>query len=190
MTKIDDSISDEQLVELIRNEDKELYSFVIDRYEQKLRSYIRRLTNGSDEVDDLVQQTLVNAFIALQSFEVDKKFSSWIYRIAHNLTINWLEKKKASIYLDEDDGLADSLRSEIDVHSEMANSELSHHLIEAINKLPEKYKEPFILKYIEDQSYDEIADILRKPKNTVGTMISRAKIILKEELKKNYGEKY
>jgi len=190
MTEINEQTSDEQLVELIRSEDKELYAFIIDRYEKRLRSYVRRLTNGSDETDDLVQQTFVNVFIALQSFESDKKFSSWIYRIAHNLTINWLTKKKAHIFLSEDEELADSIKSEIDVHEEISNKELSRHLTEAINKLPEKFKEPFVLKYIEDFSYDEISDVLRKPSNTIGTMISRAKIILKKELEKIYGEEY
>ncbi len=156
----------------------------------KLKSYVRRLTNGSDETDDLVQQTFVNAFLALQSFESDKKFSSWVYRIAHNLTINWLAKKKAHIFLSEQEGLADSIKSEIDIHGEIANKELSHNLTKAINKLPEKFKEPFVLKYMEDFSYDEISDVLRKPKNTIGTMISRAKILLKKELEKIYGEEY
>lgn len=190
MVKVDEQTSDEQLVDLIRSKDKELYAFIIDRYEQKLKSYVRRLTNNSDETDDLVQQAFVNAFVALQSFESDRKFSSWIYRIAHNLTINWLAKKKAHIFLSEDENIADSIRSEIDIHEEIANKELAHHLTEAINKLPEKFKEPFVLKYMEDLSYDEISDILRKPKNTIGTMISRAKIILNKELKKTYGEEY
>ena len=190
MINIDEKISDEDLVELIRNKDKELYSFVIDRYEKRLKAYIRRLTNNSNEVDDLVQQALVNTFIALQSFESNKKFSSWIYRIAHNLTINWLTKKKADIFLSEEEGLADSIKSDIDIHSEIIDGETSRHLTEAINKLPEKFKEPFILKYIEERSYEEISDILRKPKNTVGTMISRAKGLLKKELEKIYGEEY
>ncbi len=77
MAEINEQTSDEQLVDLIRSEDKELYAFIIDRYEKKLKSYVRRLTNGSDETDDLVQQTFVNAFLALQSFESDKKFFSW-----------------------------------------------------------------------------------------------------------------
>ena len=59
-----------------------------------------------------------------------------------------------------------------------------------VNRLPEKFKEPFIWKYTEDRSYEEISDILRMPKNTVGTMISRAKAILKKDLKKIYGQEY
>jgi RNA polymerase sigma-70 factor (ECF subfamily) len=187
---VDGKISDEQLVQNIREKDKELFAFIIDRYELKLKSYVRRLTNNSGEVDDLVQQTFVNAFIALQSFEPDRKFSSWIYRIAHNLTINWLSKKKAHIFLSEDASWADQIRSEIDVHAAVAASELSRILTNAINKLPEKFKEPLILRYLEDRSYEEISDILRKPKNTIGTMISRAKILLKKELEEIYGEEY
>ncbi len=187
---INDKISDEQLVGLIRAQDKELYSFLIDRYQGKIKAYLRRLTNNSTEVDDLLQQTFVNVFIALNSFQLDKKFSSWIYRIAHNLAINWLAKKKISIFLSAEEGWADSIRSDIDVAAEVANNELAIHLDRAINKLPEKFKEPLILKYLEGRSYEEISDILRKPKNTIGTMISRAKTILKQELQKIYAEEY
>lgn len=180
-------LSDEKLIEAIINSNQELYSFVIDRYESKLRSYLKRLTNNSPEVDDLVQQTLVNAFINLKSFDVSQKFSSWIYRIAHNLTINWLKKKKINIFLGQDEFLANSIKADIDIIEEVASKELSKKIAQAINNLPDKFKEPIILFYIEDKTYDEISEILRKPKNTIGTLISRAKTILKKELQEIYG---
>lgn len=183
---IDDKLSDEKLVEIIINSNQEFYSFVIDRYESRIRVYLKRLTNNSLEVDDLVQQTLVNAFINLKSFDTSQKFSSWIYRIAHNLTINWLKKKKINIFLGQDDLLANSIKSDIDILEEIVSNELSEKINLAINNLPDKFKEPIILFYMEDKTYDEISEILRKPKNTIGTLISRAKIILKKELQKIY----
>lgn len=179
---IDEKISDEQLVEIIRNSNQECYSFLIDRYEVKIRSYIKRLTSNSLEVDDLVQQTFVNVFINLKSFNLDHKFSSWIYRIAHNIAINWLKKKKINIFLGQDDFLASSLKAEIDIHRDLIVKEDSLAIISIINSLPDKFKEPIILFYIEEKSYDEISEILRKPKNTVGTLISRAKLLLKKKL--------
>lgn len=180
------TISDEKLIEDIINSNQELYSFVIDRYELKLKIYLSRLTNNSPEVEDLVQQTFVNAFINLKSFDRNQKFSSWIYRIAHNLTINWLKKKKINIFLGQDESLANSIKADIDIIKEVADKEVSRKIMTAINNLPDKFKEPIILYYIEDKTYDEISEILRKPKNTIGTLISRAKNILKKELPQKY----
>jgi RNA polymerase sigma-70 factor (ECF subfamily) len=179
---IDEKISDEKLVENIINSDQELYSFVIDRYELKLKSYIKRLTNNSFEVDDLVQQTFVNTFINLKSFDLDQKFSSWIYRIAHNITINWLKKKKINIFFSQDDLLTNSLKADIDIHREFIDKDDLGRVTAVINSLPEKFKEPILLFYVEEKTYDEISEILRKPKNTIGTLISRAKLLLKKQL--------
>jgi len=187
---INDQISDEKLIGFIIDSDQEAFAFIIDRYESKLRAYIRRLTNNSLEVDDLVQQTLVNSFISLKSFDQNQKFSSWIYRIAHNLAINWLKKKKINIYLGQDENLARTIKADIDIHEEVSNQESIRLISEAVNSLPEKFKEPIILKYIEDKTYDEISEIIRKPKNTIGTLISRAKIMLKKELNKTYDSEY
>ncbi|MBU1165253.1 RNA polymerase sigma factor [Patescibacteria group bacterium] len=174
--------TDEELVVYIREENKEYFSYILDRYESKLRRYLYKFIHDLDDVDDLLQNTFLNAYINLQSFNSSKKFSSWIYRIAHNLAINLIKKNKFTISIDENELLAFKLESKISVKKEFQNKELSDQLSKAINKLPEKYKVPFVLKYFEDRSYEEISDILRKPKNTVGTMISRAKDILKNEL--------
>ena len=182
--KINSQTSDEELAKYIREKDKECFSYIIDRYENKLKVYLSRTTNYSQEVDDLLQQTFINAYMNLQSFDVDKKFSSWIYRIAHNLAINWLKKKKINIFLDEDETILRNLASEINIFQEINQKELAKDIGLVINKLLFKYKEPIILKYLEEKSYEEISDILRMPKNTVGTLISRAKKILKTELKK------
>ena len=82
--------------------------------------------------------------------------------------------------------MANSIKSDIDILEEIVSNELSEKINLAINNLPDKFKEPIILFYMEDKTYDEISEILRKPKNTIGTLISRAKIILKKELQKIY----
>ena len=183
---IDETLSDEDLVFYIREKDKEAYSYIIDRYKKRIWRYINRLINNPNETDDLTQQTLVNVYVNLNSFDGDKKFSSWIYRIAHNLAVNWIKRKKASISLDHNEVVASRLSSEIDVFKKVSENEFYEKVTMLINKLPEKFKEPFILRYMEDKTYNEISDILRMHKSTVGTMINRAKKILKKELKKIY----
>ncbi|MBD3300003.1 MAG: sigma-70 family RNA polymerase sigma factor [Candidatus Moranbacteria bacterium] len=177
-------LSDEKLVDLVTNKNKEYYSEIIERYESKLLSYVRRLTSGSPEARDIVQNTLIKVYENLKGFDQNKKFSSWVYRIAHNEAINWLRKKKASISLDEDDFKVDFLKSNGNIFKKITDKEGAERINALINELPQKYKEPFILKFFEHKTYVEISDILRMPKNTVGTMISRARRTLKKELKK------
>ena len=181
------TLSDEDLVVFVREKDKEAYELIIDRYKRKIWGYVYRLINDKDETDDLTQQAFINAYVNIRGFDQKKKFSSWLYRIAHNLSVNWLKKKKAKVSIDRDEEIKNTLISDLNASDQAINNEISDKIIEALNRLPEKFKEPFILKYFEEKGYDEISDILRMPKNTVGTMINRAKKILKEELEKSYG---
>ena len=186
--QISENTTDEQIVEYCRETNKEFFSYLIDRYERKIKAYINRLTNPRDkeELNDITQQVFINVYKNINSFEAERKFSSWIYRIAHNLAVNWLKAKKEKISIDENEVVAGSLASDIDINKEYLNNELKSDLNKAINNLPDKFKEPFILRYYEDLSYEEISNILKKPKNTIGTMIIRAKKLLKKELVKKY----
>ncbi|MBL7058790.1 sigma-70 family RNA polymerase sigma factor [Patescibacteria group bacterium] len=182
--QINESTTDEQIVKFCREEDKESFGFLIDRYELKIKCYINRLVNPNDKEDlnDLTQQVFINVYKNLNSVDIEKKFSSWIYRIAHNLAVNWLKAKKEKISIDASDILVGTLASDIDIKKDLLDKELKEEINSAINDLPDKFKEPFILKYFEGLSYDEISEILKKPKNTIGTMISRAKQQLKKKL--------
>ncbi len=102
------------------------------------------------------------------------------------MAVNWIKKKKAVISIDENEVVASRLMAKTDIIKEASNKQLSTELTKAINNLPHKFKEPFILKYIEDKTYEEISDIMRLPKNTVGTIISRAKKLLRKDLDKIY----
>ncbi len=184
-----DKLSDEDLVLFVREKDKEAYGFIIDRYEKRIFYYINRLINNPEEARNLTQQTFVNAYVNIYSFDKNKKFSSWVYRIAHNLAVNWLKRKKASISLSQNEVIASKLASEIDVFEEAAGNEFNDKINSLLTELPVKFKEPFVLRYFEKKSYDEISDILRKPKSTIGTLLQRAKEILKKELEKIYGQR-
>lgn len=181
-----ENFSDEDLAVFTREKDKEAYSFIIDRYQNKIRRYINRLINNFDESDDLTQQTFMNAYINLYSFDKKRKFSSWIYRIAHNLAVNYLKKKRARISLDQNKVIAEGLSSKDNILDDLLRNEEIKEVSVLLNNLPEKFKAPLILRFLEEKSYQEISDILRIPKNTVGTNISKAKQLLKKELEKKY----
>jgi len=156
------SISDEMLVEKIRSKDKNLYTHIVERYEAKLMKYAFYLINDQHKAADVVQESFIKAYINLNSFNTKKKFSSWIYRIVHNESINMIKKYKKEISLDE-----------IDAKEIIAKAQ------NCLSQMPIIYSEPLALYYLEEKSYEEISDILRIPMGTVATRINRAKIIMK-----------
>lgn len=172
--------TDEHLVKIVRDGDKERYREIVIRYQDKLLRYAIRMVNDTQAASDIVQQSLIKAFINLNSFNLKLKFSSWLYRIVHNESINYIKKNKHNVRI-EDQALLDALNHETGsvTENEFSEKETKEALNKIIDKLPEAYKEPLYLYYYEEKSYAEISDILRMPVNTVGTKISRAKALLK-----------
>ena len=171
-------ISDEQIVDKVRQGDNESYSEIVKRYKDKLLRYIRRLSYNSNEAEDILQDVFIKAYKNLYSFNIKKKFSSWIYRIAHNETINHIKKNKRekAVMVEIDFDVADK----IDLNKELISKDLKKELSGYISKLKLKYRESIILHYFEEKSYEEISDILRIPTSSVGTLIHRAKKKLKK----------
>lgn len=181
-----DQLTDTQIIEKVRNGETELFGELVSRYQNKIFAYVYKIVNHKEEAEDIVQETFIKVYKNLNSFDADRKFSSWLYRISHNETINYLKKHKrvTMLYYEEGDYLFNSLKYEKDLIKELIIKEDDQQLKKALGKLPLKYKDVIILKYLEDRSYEEIAQILNKPINTVGTLINRAKKQLKELLTK------
>ncbi len=180
-------LSDEQLVEIIRKNNQEQYSEIIRRYNQKLTHYLRKFIYDPDELEDVLQVVFIKVYKNLYGFNINKKFSSWIYRIAHNEALNHLKKySKERISLDEVEYMI--IDEKIDIGGDVDKKILKDSVEKLLKNIKKKYQEPLILFYFEQKSYEEISDILRIPTSTVGTLISRGKKMIKEELKK--GEIY
>ncbi|MBI2448463.1 RNA polymerase sigma factor [Candidatus Microgenomates bacterium] len=181
----DKNKSDQELVELVLK-DQENLAYIIERYEKQLTRYIGRISSaGKEDTEDLLQEIFIKVYQNINSFDPDLKFSSWLYRIAHNQTIDYFRKNKnksALISLDDDNGLAEVLQSEFDLEKDLAKKDLKKEIIKTLEKMEAKYREILILKFLEEKSYREISDILQKPEGTVATLINRAK----KEFKKLY----
>jgi len=169
-------LSDEKLIEIIRGTDRELYAEIIKRYQAKLMRYAGYITGDDNMGADAVQESFIKAYVNLNSFDVKKKFSSWIYRIVHNEAINLVNKHKKQVPISDEDGY----NSGIDLEDDFIKSELISHAHGCLEKMPIIYREPLSLLYLEERSYEEISDILRIPVGTVGTRINRAKGIMKK----------
>lgn len=185
--------SDEELVVLVQHGDKEHFGELMDRYEKKLLRYGRKFLSNRDDIEDVVQDVFIKAYQSLQSFDVSLKFSSWIYRIAHNTFVNALRKKSRTPllqFLDFDTLIAHPVYED-PTNFEKEQKEIKIMLEKGLEELSPHYKEILILYFLEELSYKEIADVLRIPIGTVGIRIKRAKESLKkvyETLGLHYGE--
>jgi len=170
-----ESKSDEAVIAAVCSRDRELYAVIMARYQDKLLRYASALTRDADKAADIVQESFIKAFVNLRSFSINKKFSSWLYRIVHNETMNALKKHRREITLPEDLELA----SDDNLEHDMEKQEIIKRVQECLDRLPTKYAEPLALLYLEDQPYEAISDILHLPMGTVATRIHRAKRYMK-----------
>lgn len=168
-----ETLSDAQLVQkTLKNPDD--YAFIIDRFETPILRYIFRMTGAShEEVEELGQMTFIKAYRSLNGFDVRLKLSSWLYRIAHNICVDYLRKnsKRNHMSLDAEDEYSQALIEKI-----ITEDTGSVHLVQDIERravrdiirmLPDKYRTVMILFFLEEKSYEEISDILQIPVNTV-----------------------
>lgn len=169
------NLSDEELVDYVRKKDKESYAEVIRRYKDKLLRYALYLTEDEDKAEDVVQESFIKAYVNLNGFDTKKKFSSWIYRIAHNEAMNVLNEKKQVVLNGDVD-----FDSGVDLENELVEKELKDKARYCLKRLPVIYREPLILYFFDEKSYEEISDVLRIPVGTVGTRINRAKVLMRK----------
>lgn len=168
--------TDEELADYVRNNDQEAYSEIVLRYQNKLLRYANNLIHDEMKAVDIVQNSLIKAFINLNNFDKKKKLSSWLYRIVHNEAINLALKHQKEIPIAEGVDFQSSENLETDI----INKENQIMVQNCLDNIPIIYSEPLSLYYLEEKSYEEISDILRLPINTIGTRIRRAKKLMKK----------
>ncbi|MBT9130663.1 MAG: ECF RNA polymerase sigma factor SigW [candidate division WS2 bacterium] len=173
--------SDEDVAKAVQSGDVSAFEVLMHRYEMKINRYILRILPDYEEAQDLLQETFMKVYININSFDAKRRFSPWIYRIAHNEVINRLRQKKKEMIspFDLDTFLPMSLKE--DVMNKVEDIKLtSAELNNCMGKLEIKYREPLLFFYLEELSYNDISDILRIPVSTVGVRIKRGKDMLKK----------
>ncbi len=161
--------------------DSSAYSGIVERYQAPLLRYIRRLgCRSQDDAEDILQETFIKAYLNLNGFDPDLKFSSWIYRIAHNEFINTLKKKKmeVSFFFETDIFFPHPVSSE-KTEEQAERKIFAETLDKCLTSLSPKYREPLVLYYFEELDYKEISDIAQIPVSTVGVRLKRGKEMLK-----------
>lgn len=180
-----ENMTDEELVELSTG-NTEYFGCLMRRYEGKILRYIRRITNVSEEeAQDILQETFIKAYVNIRDFDTALKFSSWLYRIAHNQTISNYRKNKVRPQghsVDVEDSVLNNIASELDIARQVDQGLLRKNIERVLEKMDEKYREVLVLRYLEEKDYKEISDILKKPMGTVATLLNRSKAHFKKAL--------
>ena len=183
-------LTDEAVVAIaVKNID--IFEVIVERYESKLLRYIHRISAfSSEEAEEILQEVFIKAWKNLHGFSTKLKFSSWIYRIAHNTVIDAFRKSKSrgedqQVELSEELFIPakESFVTAFDAELSAAN------IAEVLRSIPEKYREVLVLHFLEDKDYLEICDILKCPKGTVAVRMSRAKEIFRKTAE-NLGIKF
>ncbi len=178
-------LSDEKLASFMQENGGDGIEEIIDRYQKKLERYVLLITRDSEEANDVLQEVFISVYKNINSFDLTRKFSSWIYRIAHNKALNELRKKKILVGLSEIKEMVDEDNNAEKIEKDIDSDDIKKKLKKNVEKMSIKYREVIMLRYFEDKSYEEISDILEIPKNTVGVRVKRGLEILKRKLNIN-----
>lgn len=179
-----DHLHDEGLVVLCLQGKKEAFEELVKRYEKQIFSLAYRLTNNYHDAVDMTQEVFLHLFRVLDKFDQKRKFFPWMYRIATNVCYNTLKKKPQESYpLDnviEFIPLVSERNSQPEDYFE--TKEMQEIVHRAIAQLPENYRVPMVLKYLEDMSYQQISEAMDLPVSTIETRLYRGRILLQKRL--------
>jgi RNA polymerase sigma factor (sigma-70 family) len=173
-------IADQELVRRCRRRDEEAFRLLVQRHQRSIYSLIWRMVGNSEDARDLTQETFVRTFRALDQFDLTRPFGNWISRIATNVTIDFLRKKKLrTVSLSPDPEDDDQRPMEIvdarprpDEHLESGRER--EELDRLIARLAPHYRIVVHLRHVQQKSYEEIAEILDLPLGTVKARLHRA----------------
>lgn len=184
-----DAIVKKRIKQVLKG-DQNAYAEIVELYKDKVFQLCYRMLGNRHEAEDMAQEAFIRAYVNIASFNINLKFSTWLYRIATNLCIDRIRKKKPDYYLDAEvagtDGL--TMYSQIPANTtspedEVESIELQEVIQREITRLPEKYRSVIVLKYIEELSLNEISEILDMPLGTVKTRIHRGREALRHQLR-------
>lgn len=183
------SLEDDKFVKRAIEGDQDAYKQLMDKYQKPLYFHVLKMVRNHEQVEDLVQEAFMKAFNNLNSYNTNYAFSTWLYRITTNHTIDYLRKKKLKTTSINDPVKTKDGEMEIQISDDaetdrnIIRNERKKIIHNAINDLPKKYRRVIEMRHLQELSYQEIADQLDLPLGTVKAHIFRAREMLYKELK-------
>lgn len=183
--------SDEPLMEAVSKGDERAFEIIMNRYKNPITNYIHRIIRERERARDLAQETFLKVFRFAPRYRPGASFSTWLYRIATNVSIEELRRKKRRSTRFIEFGRAESQELAMSNAPEtgpgpgkrLLREEIGAKVRIALHSLPQKYRFPVVLRDIQGLSYQEVAQVTRLPLNTVKTRLNRGRLLLKEKLR-------
>jgi RNA polymerase sigma-70 factor (ECF subfamily) len=192
--RVSETLTDHGLLAATLAGDEAAFGELVRRYRNQITNYIYRMTNDYETAVDLAQETFMRVYAAAERYQSNYAFSTYIYRIATNLAISELRRRKrrrlvslTGFFQGRDSSQAEA--AEFDMPDArplqdvtVVEDERRAAVSRAIATLPEKYRAPLVLRDVEERSYEEIAAILEMSEGTVKSRINRARAFLRDKL--------
>ncbi|UCZ53416.1 RNA polymerase sigma factor SigW [Bacillus shivajii] len=174
----------------VKKGNQQAFAELVELYKDKVYQVAYRLLGNSHEAQDIAQEAFLRAYTNIESYDINRKFSTWIFRIATNLAIDRIRKKKPDFHLEDQVAGTEDLTyySQISTDEQLPEDQVVQHemqewIQQEVMMLPPKYRSAIILKYMEDLSLKEISEILNLPVATVKTRIHRGREALRKRLR-------
>lgn len=182
------SLEDDKFIIDAKKGDQRAYKKIMEKYEKPLFFHVYKMIKDQNQVEDIVQEAFMKAFKNLDSYDTSYAFSTWLYRITTNHTIDYLRKKKLKTTSIHNPIRTKEGEMEIEISGEsrtdrdIIRKERKQIINHAIKNLPEKYRVVIEMRHLEELSYQEISDELDLPLGTVKAHIFRAREMLYKAL--------
>ena len=191
-----EKLADEVLVSLTIHGNKDAFCEIVTRYQKQIYSLAYRLTNNPDDAQDLAQEAFSKIYLVLSKYDPGRPFFPWMYKVAANVFYSKLRSgrnKPQEVSLDKVIDFSPLVPSR-DTHPEEYSlvRETQELVQRAIAELPENYRVPIVLRYLEELSYKGISEVMGLPVTTIETRLYRGKILLQKRLERiiEGGERY
>ncbi len=175
-------VRDEDLIVLVQEGQKKAYDELVARYKGRLFAFILRMVKDPTLAEELTQETLIRVYIHAAKYREIAKFSTWVFTIATNLVRNKMRQRSRRPYTlslnpapDEDEMPVDPADTRADTTAQVERAELGELINEATARIPEKYRIPFLLREVDQLSYEEIQQVTGLKLGTVRSRINRAR---------------
>ncbi|MDG5788070.1 RNA polymerase sigma factor SigW [Evansella sp. AB-P1] len=179
-----------KIIREVKKGDQQAFAELVELYKDKVYQIAYRMLGNVHEAQDVAQEAFLRAYVNIESYDMNRKFSTWLFRIATNLAIDRIRKKKPDFHLEDQVAGTEDLTyySQIAANEELPDDqvvqlEMKAWIQEEIMELPPKYRSAIILKYMQDLSLKEISNILNLPVATVKTRIHRGREALRKRLR-------
>ena len=177
-------MTDRQLIELYHcGRQEEAFNGIVDAYTERLYWHVRRFLCSHDDTNDLLQDIFIKVWTSLPTFRGDAKLYTWIYRIATNEVLNHLRKQKL-MSLISFENISASMERKIDEDPSFNGDTIQRELHKAIQRLPEKQRLVFSLRYFDEMKYEDISEITGTSTGALKASYHHAYNKIKEELQK------